>query len=276
VTRCHLAGQRGCSENMTTIDLATLPVRTRPVDVAAASLEHAGLLARAVSFRGPSHELYDEPRQDSFAVAASPDHLVVAVSDGIGSCPYSHLGSAAAAQAMADVLGDDAVALDEVEALLGAASSAVRGAAMAAGVDDASVRSTLTVAVIEADPREDGARRAWLHGVGDSPAFLLDPAEGTWSQLTPTDDGPANRVHNWVPDGIDDHFSAGVVIPAGHVLVVSTDGFSGALGETLGRSLAELWRRPPDVFAFGRHLGFDHGFDDKTVVAVWNFPVADG
>ena len=133
MTRCHLAGQRGCSENMTTIDLATLPVRTRPVDVAAASLEHAGLLARAVSFRGPSHELYDEPRQDSFAVAASPDHLVVAVSDGIGSCPYSHLGSAAAAQAMADVLGDDAVALDEVEALLGAASSAVRGAAMAAG-----------------------------------------------------------------------------------------------------------------------------------------------
>ena len=153
MTRCHLAGQRGCSENMTTIDLATLPVRTRPVDVAAASLEHAGLLARAVSFRGPSHELYDEPRQDSFAVAASPDHLVVAVSDGIGSCPYSHLGSAAAAQAMADVLGDDAVALDEVEALLGAASSAVRGAAMAAGVDDASVRSTLTVAVIEADAR---------------------------------------------------------------------------------------------------------------------------
>ena len=156
------------------------------------------------------------------------------------------------------------------------AGTVARLAAMAAGVDDASVRSTLTVAVIEADPREDGARRAWLHGVGDSPAFLLDPAEGTWSQLTPTDDGPANRVHNWVPDGIDDHFSAGVVIPAGHVLVVSTDGFSGALGETLGRSLAELWRRPPDVFAFGRHLGFDHGFDDKTVVAVWNFPVADG
>jgi hypothetical protein len=275
VTRCHLTAGRGGSQDMIVTEPDTVPVRTRPADVAAASLEHAGLIARGVSFRGPSHELYDEPRQDSFALASSRDRLVVAVSDGIGSSPNSHVGSAAAVQAMANVLNNGSIPFDEVGPILKTASSAVCDAAMAAGYAESSARATLTVVVIEADAQQDGSRRAWLHGVGDSPAFLLDPSEGIWSQVTPTDDGPANRVHSWVPDGIDDHFSMGLVIPTGQVLVVSTDGFSGALGETLGRSLAELWQRPPDVFAFGRHLGFDHGFDDKTVVAVWNFPVSD-
>ena len=47
----------------------------------------------AVSVIGPSHVRKGTPNQDACVVATFGDWCVAAVSDGVGSCPHSHVGS---------------------------------------------------------------------------------------------------------------------------------------------------------------------------------------
>ena len=244
-----------------------------PPDISAAQLRVDELEVRGVSFRGTAHEIFGEPRQDAFALASSDTWLVMVVSDGIGSCENSHHGSAAAAITVANAVESGSVdPQDGAEVLRLAAGGAVAAADLIPA-PTGSVSATLTVAAVERIAQADGSRHAVLHVVGDSPAVLLNPADASWTYLTPTEDGPSNVVRSWVPDRHEDHTSFGITIPAGSILVLASDGFTTPLGDgngPLGADLAARWATPRDLFPFMVDLSFNAYHDDKTVVAAWN------
>lgn len=254
-----------------------------PPDIAAAKLRVDDLELRGVSFRGTAHDLFGEPRQDSFAFAATDDRVVMIVSDGIGSCELSHHGSAAAVNAIAAAVGSGDLDPEDGALVLNVAAEAGRGIAGELGVSSKSVSATLTVAAVERAPQDDGSRRAIIHVVGDSPALCLDPGNATWTYLTPTDDGPSNVVRSWVPDRASEYVSFGVTLAPGSVLVLASDGFTTPLGDgsgPLGKDLARRWALGArELLAFLVDLSFNAYHDDKTVVAMWNPPkgsTADG
>ena len=249
-----------------------------PPDITAAKTTINDLDVRAVSFRGTAHDLFGEPRQDSFAFAANDDWVVLIVSDGIGSCEYSHHGASAAATAVATAVESAEIDPSIGDQVLATAADAARTAAQTLDVPSGAVSATLTVAAVERTPQPDGSRRAIIHAVGDSPALRLDPETAAWTYLTPTDDGPSNVVRSWVPDRAADFTSFGVTIPAGAVLVLASDGFTTPLGDgsgPLGSDLAARWAAGPrELLPFLVDLSFNAYHDDKTVVALWN-PVAE-
>lgn len=246
----------------------------QPPDIAAAKLRVDDLELRGVSFRGTAHDLFDEPRQDSFAFAATDDRVVMIVSDGIGSCELSHHGSAAAVNAIAAAVGSGDLDPEDGALVLNAAAEAGRGIAGELGVSSKSVSATLTVAAVERAPQQDGSRHAIIHVVGDSPALRLDPASATWTYLTMVDDGPINHVRSWVPGRAAEYVSFGVTLPPGSVLVLASDGFTTPLGDgsgPLGKDLAGRWALGArELLPFLVDLSFNAYHDDKTVVAMWN------
>ncbi len=56
------------------------------------------LLASGASVRGPAHQLDGSPNQDALCVSGVADGWCIAVADGLGSRPLSHLGSRKAVQ----------------------------------------------------------------------------------------------------------------------------------------------------------------------------------
>lgn len=249
-----------------------------PPDITAAKTTVDDLGVRAVSFRGTAHDLFGEPRQDSFAFAASDDWVVLIVSDGIGSCEHSHHGASAAVNAIAAAVDSAEIDPNDGDRVLATAAGAARDVAQTLDVPSKSVSATLTVAAVERTPQADGSRHAIIHAVGDSPALRLDPATAAWTYLTPIDDGPSNVVRGWVPDRAAEFTSFGVTIPAGSVLVLASDGFTTPLGDgsgPLGTDLAARWAAGPrELLPFLVDLSFNAYHDDKTVVAMWN-PAAE-
>lgn len=270
------SGSERAGAGMTITDtITTSPaVQLQPPALVADKLDAAPLFARGVSFLGTLHELYGNPRQDSFAMASNAKYLIAVVGDGIGSCPHSQHGSAAAAQAVAVAAGGGSVDVEDAAAVLAVAAAAAVDAAAVLGVTARSVSTTLTVALVERAEQGGGGRRVLLHAVGDSPALLLVPATAEWNYLTPEDRGPSNVVRGWVPGRTAEPFSAGFVLPTRAVLVLASDGFTTPLGNgvgPLGASLAERWGRAPrELMDFIMDLSFKAYHDDKTVVAIWN------
>lgn len=255
----------------------TPPATTRrqnPPDITAAKLRVDTLEVRAVSFRGTAHELFGEPRQDSFAFAANDGWVVLIVSDGIGSCEHSHHGSAAAVNTVATAIESGDLDPQDGSSVLRTAAAACHETAETLLVASNSVSATLTVAAVERTSQDDGTRHAIIHVVGDSPALLLEPRNAVWTYLTPTDDGPSNVVRSWVPDRASEYVSFGVTLPAASVLVLASDGFTTPLGDgsgPLGADLAARWGvRARELFPFMVDLSFHAYHDDKTVVALWN------
>jgi serine/threonine protein phosphatase PrpC len=232
-----------------------------------------GLAVRAVSFRGTAHALFGEPRQDAFAISESDEWVCVAVADGIGSCEYSHIGSANAAM-VAAALGSGALSPQEALPIMEFATDVCESTPVPEGFDSSTFSTTLTVALIEKAAQADGSRHVLVHAVGDSPALLLETDTSLWHYLTPSDDGPSNVVRSWIPGHYDSYFSAGAVLPAGAVLVLCSDGFSVPLGDgtgPLGQDLARRWTPGPrDLVPYVVDLSFNAYHDDKTVVAVWS------
>jgi serine/threonine protein phosphatase PrpC len=277
-----ILGVTGVQEAVANGDMTTSTaqrVKTQlsaPPDITAAKTTVDDLGVRAVSFRGTAHDLFGEPRQDSFAFAASDDWVVLIVSDGIGSCKHSHHGASASVNAIAAAVVSSEIDPDDGDQVLATAADAARDAAQALDVPSKSVSATLTVAAVERTPHPDGSRHAIIHAVGDSPALRLDPETAAWTYLTPIDDGPSNVVRSWVPDRAAEFTSFGVTIPAGSVLVLASDGFTTPLGDgsgPLGTDLAARWAAGPrELLPFLVDLSFNAYHDDKTVVAMWNPP----
>ncbi|WP_432558793.1 protein phosphatase 2C domain-containing protein [Granulicoccus sp. GXG6511] len=243
-----------------------------PPDLVAATREIDALSVRGVSFRGTAHEMFDEPRQDAFAVAVNQDWVVLAVADGIGSQAHSHHGAAAAVTAVAQAVETESLDPTDGPATMRVAVEAVQAQAGRLAAPATSLGTTLTVAAVERAGGE--TRHVVLHAVGDSPALVLDPAAARWTPVMSDDDGPGNVVHTWVPDRADAPRTMATTLTAGAVLVLASDGFTTPLGDgagSLGADLAARWGQGPrELLPFVVDLSFTAYHDDKTVVALWN------
>ncbi|MCU7727006.1 protein phosphatase 2C domain-containing protein [Actinoplanes sp. KI2] len=145
--------------------------------------------------------------------------------------------------------------------------------------DDASARtvmsSTAVLFAVAAQPVADGGHPAVVAVVaGDSTALLLDGDD--WTPLAAVkNDGAeiASTAVRSLPGPVRVQPQARMLRP-GQALVVITDGLGDPLGSgggVVGRFLATMWRRPPDLLAYAGHVGFyRRSFnDDRTAVTIW-------
>jgi serine/threonine protein phosphatase PrpC len=250
----------------------------------------------AASVRGLSHQQNGTPRQDSYGFAYTADKawLVVVVADGVSAGPLSHRAAQLVARhAPGRVIAEfaevgDVGAIDWYKIFEDLAKRVLRigqklliekGAAEAAveDVPDA-MATTATIAVVEISPPGDERRvaYAWL---GDSPIWRVDN-EGVWQCLTEVknagQDVPKSSV-NALPRLPSEPVKLPHdcrSIPADAMLLLMTDGVGDPLGAADGEvaaRLAEVWRRPPNMFRFAEQVAFGRKSfdDDRTVVAVW-------
>jgi hypothetical protein len=226
-----------------------------------------GLEVRAASVRGLMHRYRGEPRQDRFSlvVSESGEHLVVTVCDGVGSLPLSHDAASFVAERTPYEyldLGDWFKTVATVnQQLTRFAQDAPVGQGMAT-----------TFVAVSLNGQSGAASIAWTD---DSSVWLL--RDGVWSNLTPAvtrDEDPSlhtGRVRA-LPHRDPTVRVVDVTLDRG-ALFVMTDGVGVPLqgaGEVRD-TLSAWWAGPPDVFTFGRQVGFNRKGhqDDRTVVGIW-------
>ena len=185
------------------------------------------------SARGTSHTSSGKPNQDRAAVRSVHQgrYLAVAVADGVGSCPLSHVGSRAMIGFALDAIEFELTAgvgptdLD-MEAIAHATTASL---ALAHPNEDLSRYSTtLAVAVI---PRS--GRVGWAGRVGDSTVLTL--GEDGWRDPFPAKPGRVTEALPGNPDraeqcAID---TSGAVIPVTDGLLDALSGPAGAQVRTL-------------------------------------------
>lgn len=253
----------------------------------------ARLIVRAACARGLAHQQYGDPRQDAHALALTEDgaYLVLAVSDGVSAAPWSHLGSHIAVTAgVEDIVRRLAAAppqelpwreiLDLLAALMREECLALQGDSDPAPDNSEVARlmaATVTLAVVETSPGDDGTHAVVTVRIGDSSGWLLE--DGTrWTPLGDVKNAgnviaeSATACLPLVPD--EDPVLVQASVGPGSALVLMSDGVGDPLGAgqgEVGQVLASLWATPPHPIdflaqaAFGRKT-FD---DDRAAVAVW-------
>jgi serine/threonine protein phosphatase PrpC len=233
------------------------------------------LEVRAASTRGPAHRCYGEPRQDDLAIIQAREgrDLVMAVADGVGNAARSHVGSREATRvAVTAVAGELAAggSLDHEVAARGTERVARHLLDLAEDGDPRQLATTLTVGYLAVGDDH----RFVLFGVGDSPAYLLQPdgfsplggqrtANPDELQSTETFCLPQDPTRIWMCSGR---------LGPGQALVLATDGLGNPLRDDGVRSyLGERWRTPPGPTEFLAQLQFrvrSHD-DDRTAIVVW-------
>lgn len=230
----------------------------------------------ACAARGSKHRFEGTARQDAvIARAATGTWALAAVADGVGSVPESQKASVVAVRVVVTELAKR-LAIDDAdpEQLAQAAFREVNGKlAHLAGP-----KTTLTAAAVAAVPGPGGVYRAWVAGVGDSPAYLLrdggfaavrdlerDDEFGTFTAAMPTRD-------------LKGHFRFDELsLYAGEALALVSDGLGDLLGapsDEPRRYFAANWSAPPNPVAFMRQVqvrsrGFD---DDRSAAVLWAAP----
>ena len=202
---------------------------------------------------GRGHAARGEPCQDAFAIHEdAAGRVAVAVADGLGSRPLSHLGSQAACDAAVAFLAAEAGPWDEaaLRRAFEAARMAVATAAQdaGAGVAMADLATTLQVAVLHADGRAWGAMvgdGALVAVVDGAALILLEPAESEY----------ANVVVPLSADDWADSFRTAEVGGASTVLAF-TDGLTRLLLQRAGKQWAPF---SPFFDSFLPTLGRDVG-----------------
>lgn len=243
---------------------------------------------RAASVRGRSHRFYGTVRQDAYAFRCDGRHAVLAVADGIGSAPLSHIAAMTVArwgtyEILRQLSATSPEALDWPGLLQVLAAKVVTEGRNRLGRPDLPGRAvaghlaaTGLFAVVGMAP-VDGCHPVHLLAHGDSSAWVLR-AGRHWE--------PLQAVKN---DGADVASSATAALPylperppepvrtalaPADVLVLVTDGVGDPLGNgagTVGGFLAEHWRCPPEPLAFAAQVDFarkSHD-DDRTALALW-------
>ncbi|MFF9146399.1 protein phosphatase 2C domain-containing protein [Streptomyces sp. NPDC014861] len=261
-------------------------------DIVLDGAAHGPLTLRAASVRGDSHRYLGEARQDSVMTAhlgekGSGELLAVAVADGVGSQPLSHLGSQHACRTALWALGVNA--REVYEAL--AAGREDRFAELADGVaghiadrladraarkdlDPVVYSTTLRVLLVPLDP---AVRTRGLLTVGDGGTALL--RDGVWD-LAPGDGASAadgDRMIDTRTAALPVARTAAarlVTTRPGDVLVVSTDGFSSPLaGEPEMRAfLTGAWgggAPEPADFLWQFQYRVKSYDDDRTAAVLW-------
>lgn len=239
-----------------------------------------GLVAlRAASVQGLSHRSGATTRQDSYAFATDSHRIAVAVADGLGSAPMSHLGAEAVARTAASV------ALNGRIRDVSAAAVAVLG-----GLADRHHRpvedfsTTLAVVVVDVGL----AREAWHVSAaewGDSRASLYIPGHAVdghpdWSHVAQGSNADvyANSVRP-LPAFREPSSTGSVSWKPGEVLMVASDGIDGQLlaWNPVGHGLAAAWESVPSLWQFIADVAFDRAGarDDRTAVCLFRPGLTD-
>jgi hypothetical protein len=267
-------------------------------DTAVDGLSAPDFELRAAAVRGVSHRHHGEPRQDAYAFDAGERWWAVAVADGVGSRPLSHIASHAAVSAAIGSArrvssgGASLVAWQEVfDAASAAIEHAVNASTCAVGAPansaagpwakaaDAPIRrlaaATLVVAV--GLRQADGAWRVGSASLGDSRCQLL--RQGRWLPLADPPAPDPNALPSSATDALPGEWpgawrSATVTAGPGDLVVAFTDGIGAPFGTGSGlvaSTLAEWWYEPPASLEFAAQVGFlRRGFhDDRAAVGVW-------
>ncbi|MEV6692797.1 protein phosphatase 2C domain-containing protein [Micromonospora sp. NPDC051196] len=246
---------------------------------------------RAASARGYSHRHSGEPRQDDMAVALhQPSGAVLfAVADGVGNAPLSHIGATsvcrAAIGAMTDGLDSPQVEVDWEGLLKTAAWQLCEQARISLGLPDIDqltayeqMATTLVAGLV--CPHPDGPL-VQLVQVGDSSAWMLNTRTQVYRCLVPTKYRRGmSVVSNEVvalPAVPPVDVKSGLITPD-EVLLVGTDGFGDPLGDgenAVGGHFAAALTEVPPMLKFANDLdfSFDTWDDDRTLFALWPYPV---
>ncbi|MFI6325025.1 protein phosphatase 2C domain-containing protein [Nonomuraea sp. NPDC050556] len=234
---------------------------------------------RSASVRGERHRYYRQPRQDTTraVVHEGTGTVVFAVADGLSSATAAAVGAAEACQAAVRALYTqlDARQVDHEAVVRQTAESLHRQAAAMAPQSRADDLLATTLIAGTARPGADGIEIS-LFRVGDSSAWVLDSARGTFHPLfdVKTDgDVVATAVAALpaVPEKLEQR--AGTLV-AGQVLLVGTDGFGDPLGDgdgQVGALFAEHLAAPPSPLWLAHLLDFSRETfdDDRTLLALW-------
>lgn len=243
---------------------------------------------RSASVRGASHRFYRKPRQDCarIAVHEASGTLVFAVADGVSGATDSQLGAVEACRAAVERLLHvlSRGGSPDLESVAHHAAERLRQlAAWRLGSTDPQpsavaaqwYATTLVAGIVQPDSSGPHVR---LFRIGDSGAWLLDRATGSYHALFGTKTGSANDLVSTavvplphVPEAVE---AVAEHLTASEVLLVGTDGFGDPLGDGDGRVGALFARHlavPPSPLRLAHVLDFSRETfdDDRTLVAVW-------
>ena len=253
-------------------------------DTALDALDINDASVRAVSVRGHLHRYLGEVRQDSYAIGAVEGCLVLAVADGVGSCPSSELGSASAARVavgsshLVSTLRDVTDQQSEVD--LVEIVRHLTDIAAERHLDPGMLATTLLVAVVDLRVPPDGHVPVTILERGDSHAWRSDG--GGWTRSG----APVESEEDPLATSVEPlpQYQVGRVwrlhLSPGETLLLATDG----VGDLLRRdgtdapaspeyasALAELWRdaapAPADLLRVvdATVRSYD---DDRTLVGI--------
>lgn len=201
------------------------PTAWHPVDSECEAFDHQRVQVRSVSLRGHAHRYDGSIRQDAMAHSLLENWVGLAVADGLGSERMSHVGAALAAKEATTENEIRALAAwtDEIYECTSIRRSFVAVAEeLGSGLPISELRSTLTVAVVEA--AGDGELQAVVAQVGDSEPWLLRDEELVPLFPRPRgDSGLASSAVCPLPDSLQARVTR-IGLKAGDQLLLTTDG----------------------------------------------------
>jgi len=251
----------------------------------------------AGSMRGTKHKYYGDPNQDAYAVRATKNHVIIAVSDGVSSAKYS----AYASKYLTDVIvrrvrqaleaWEKPTTMEIRQVIQEATETASAGVSRwreselfapdepCETVDVRELAATLTVMVIDVELSQEKTRDAVVAFVGDSPCYVLKDLEWTIK----TSESKTGDVIDHATSALPVREGRPVVlewadiqVAESEALLLMTDGIGTSLAS--GRSAVGRWMAPRiapllgpqiesnffDLISFDRN-GED---DDRTLVVV--------
>ncbi|MFG3369985.1 protein phosphatase 2C domain-containing protein [Streptomyces sp. NPDC090032] len=263
-------------------------------DIVLDGAAYPGVTVRAASVRGDSHRYAGEPRQDALCVTRiggdeqGGELLMLAVADGVGSAPRSHVGSNEACRLAARYLDrstslHEAIRTADAEGFQRAADNVVRQIGnllgdLALQHDERpdALATTLRILLVPLDPR---IRTRGFLAVGDGGAALL--RRGFWHLdfMGDADGGKDGDVIDTRTAALPRARTAvtRLIHPAqpGDVIVLSTDGLSSPLAGDAGMRdfLKEAWTGAevpaPADFLWQFQYRVKSYDDDRTAVVLW-------
>ncbi|WP_432180208.1 protein phosphatase 2C domain-containing protein [Streptomyces sp. NBC_00063] len=262
-------------------------------DIVLDGAAYPGLSVRAASVRGDSHRYAGEPRQDALCVTCiggdeqGGELLMLAVADGVGSAPRSHVGSNEACRLAARYLDHstslhESIRTGDAERFQRTADAVVRqignllgDLALQHSERPDAFATTLRILLVPLDPR---IRTRGFLAVGDGGTALL--RRGYWhldvvgdadgdqdSDVIDTRTAALPRARSAVTRLLHAH--------AGDVLVLGTDGLSSPLAGDSGMRdfLAAAWNGDevpaPADFLWQFQYRVKSYDDDRTAVVLW-------
>ncbi|MAF96950.1 MAG: hypothetical protein CMM60_14540 [Rhodospirillaceae bacterium] len=255
------------------------------------------LAVAAASIRGDTHRLDGDRCEDAFflstGVTTSGDSFLVAViGDGLGSAKYSSFGSRRATELFgnhltATICKTDTPSPKTVKAAVETAFETTKAKApkwkggdlsapplSPSKVSSAEIETTLTFAVVPAEPTPNEKRLVLIGSVGDSPAYRL--SEKKWERLTDSGSGDIVDSSTRGVHSTDQLTTSMPELADSDVLFLTTDGIGNYISQgddmlAVGTHLANRWQQPVALHEFINDMTFDmRGVDDdRTAIVCW-------